>query len=1100
MTSNFRRPGRSGRARLWTLGALAAALVAAPGSSGATQSEAAAAAAPPGTATIVPIQVTGTTATRFNLVIMGDGYTEAEFPKFLQQVDKHLNTLWSIEPYKSYKSYMNVYAIEIVSADSGVDCDPNLNSGLKNTPLSMGFWGGCSASSVQRLISVNNTAATTYANMVAGTTSANRQILAIANSNTYGGAGGTFATASGGNALSALISPHELGHSLGGLQDEYDYLTRGVAGGTYSGGEPTSVHHTILTAAQMTAQQKKWYRWLGEPSESGGTIGVYQGGMYLRFGVWRPSQHSIMKTLGYYYDQIGREVMTRAISAKVSLTQANTATTSPIGADRVVWVETLHPVREQLAVTWTVDGVDVPNTNNSRNLDLATLGLAPGTHTLKMTVVDPTDFVRDPAIRASSALTQTRTWTVNTALTTTPVAVAPAFTSSTPTDKPVAANGVVFAEPTHPTSRVLDITWRLDGGVVSDPGNNRDLDLSRFGLTTGTHALTATVTDPADPGGASQTLTWSVDATEPTTSYTLSTPAATIASPGQPVAYYFNGPFTMKLTGTDDNPGFVVTEYRVDGDGWQNFYGWPTDSNAGMLFTEYGTNIDDLYYGKLGVPRAVAWDTPPSGQGRHTIEYRGKDEAGNVAAAQSFVVDLDMIAPVSTASLAPAAVGGWYSGPALTLAATDENSGVTTTMYAIDGGPFTVYSGPLSGFSDGPHSVQFFSTDLAGNVEATQTISFQVDSTAPSTTASLAPASPTGSNGWYLGAVPVTLAATDAGSGVASTMYSVDGGATATYAGPFTVTGDGAHAVQFWSVDNAGNVGVTQSVVVKVDLNNPTSSASISPVEQNGWYASPSVTLTGADGAGSGIAKLEYLLDSGSWTVYTGPVSGFSTGDHVIQYRATDVAGRVQATAGVLAFKADAVRPSVTVTAPADGAVYPLDKLVTAKFKCTDAQSGVGTCVGTVANGANLATGTIGSHAFTVTATDKAGNVTTVTNHYTVVYTWNGFFSPITNSSDSGLNLVHAGDLVKLGFSLNGNRGLSVGTVTSVAVACPSWAPHTVPAGGAGTTAGLSYGVASGHYTYGWQTSTTWAGSCRQFQLTLNDGTPAHTATFMFFA
>jgi hypothetical protein len=28
--------------------------------------------------------------------------------------------------------------------------------------------------------------------------------------------------------------------------------------------------------------------------------------------------------------------------------------------------------------------------------------------------------------------------------------------------------------------------------------------------------------------------------------------------------------------------------------------------------------------------------------------------------------------------------------------------------------------------------------------------------------------------------------------------------------------------------------------------------------------------------------------------------------------------------------------------------------------------------------------------------------------HYTIVYTWQGFFSPIANESSSGLNLVHA--------------------------------------------------------------------------------------------
>src|SRR5262249_46796332 len=144
-------------------------------------------------------------------------------------------------------------------------------------------------------------------------------------------------------------------------------------------------------------------------------------------------------------------------------------------------------------------------------------------------------------------------------------------------------------------------------------------------------------------------------------------------------------------------------------------------------------------------------------------------------------------------------------------------------------------------------------------------------------------------------------------------------------------------------------------------------------------------------------------------------------------------------------------------------------------------------------------TSTIGDHTLTVTATDKAGNVTTVNVTYTVVYTFNGFFSPITNTG-AGLNLVHAGDLIKIGFSLNGDRTLSIGTVTSTQVTCPSDTPHLVSAAAPGAPSGLSFGVSSGHYTYGWQTQASWAGQCRQFSLQLNDGTTAHTATFMLFA
>ncbi|HEY7018070.1 MAG TPA: PxKF domain-containing protein, partial [Gaiellaceae bacterium] len=145
---------------------------------------------------------------------------------------------------------------------------------------------------------------------------------------------------------------------------------------------------------------------------------------------------------------------------------------------------------------------------------------------------------------------------------------------------------------------------------------------------------------------------------------------------------------------------------------------------------------------------------------------------------------------------------------------------------------------------------------------------------------------------------------------------------------------------------------------------------------------------------------------------------------------------------------------------------------------------------------------TIGDHTFTVTATDKAGNTTTATHHYTVRYPFQGFFSPVSNSSDEELNLTHAGDLIRIGFGLGGDRGLDIfqaGFPTSTPVACPSWAAHLVNAAGPGATTGLSFSSASGHYVYGWQTSAAWAGTCREFQVVVKDGS-ARTATFLFFA
>nr|WP_082535039.1 M64 family metallopeptidase [Nonomuraea pusilla] len=607
-------------------------------------------AAEPGAATVVPVQVTGAPAKRFNLIVMGDGYTEAEQEKFRQDVDRHLNVMWSIEPFKSYRNYINVYRVDIVSGESGVSCDPGLDAPRRTTPLGMGFWGQCNPGSVQRLITMNNTAATRYANLVTGTSSGNRQILALANSSTYGGAGGSYATASGSNAMSALISPHELGHSLGGLQDEYDYYQRGVPGGAYAGPEPSSAHHSLLTEQQMGDQKKKWWRWLGEPSESGGPIGRYEGGLYHTSGVWRPSRHSMMKTLGYYFDQVSREVMVQRITAKTMVVHDSAPTDAPVGADRVLWVEPMRPVSHALTVTWSVDGKELPG--RAESLDLRTLGLAAGRHTVTATVSDPTEFVRDPAVRA--ALTRTRTWTVDTAVTTPPDGTATAIVSSTPTDRALGRDEVVYVETTHPAAVVPEVAWTVDGRAAGDGGS--DLDLGALDLAAGTHTVTAAL------GG--RTLTWTVDAAPPATAYELSEPLARSGD-----TYVYNGPFTMRLKSDDDRDGYVVSESRVDGDGWFNYFGWPTSSELPWTFSEEGTVIDSLVYGRL--PR-----------GRHTVEYRSIDAAGNAGEAGSFTVTTIAPPPACTRT-----VTGAHRG-ALTVA-----DGVTCLDGAEVTGPVTVRAG-----------------------------------------------------------------------------------------------------------------------------------------------------------------------------------------------------------------------------------------------------------------------------------------------------------------------------------------------------------------------------------------------------------------------
>ena len=76
-----------------------------------------------------------------------------------------------------------------------------------------------------------------------GVTGQNVQTLALANTYTYGGIGGTEATTSGGSPQGPLISLHELGHSLGQLADEYPYSSRDV---------PAALHRAPSQARSTT--------------------------------------------------------------------------------------------------------------------------------------------------------------------------------------------------------------------------------------------------------------------------------------------------------------------------------------------------------------------------------------------------------------------------------------------------------------------------------------------------------------------------------------------------------------------------------------------------------------------------------------------------------------------------------------------------------------------------------------------------------------------------------------------------------------------------------------------------------------------------------
>ena len=59
------------------------------------------------------------------------------------------------------------------------------------------------------------------------------------------------------------------------------------------------------------------------------------------------------------------------------------------------------------------------------------------------------------------------------------------------------------------------------------------------------------------------------------------------------------------------------------------------------------------------------------------------------------------------------------------------------------------------------------------------------------------------------------------------------------------------------------------------------------------------VVITADDGDGSGVDTIEYRIDAGDWTPYSGPITVDQAGEHTVEGRATDVAGNTSDPVGV---------------------------------------------------------------------------------------------------------------------------------------------------------------------------------------------------------
>ena len=303
-------------------------------------------------------------------------------------------------------------------------------------------------------------------------------------------------------------------------------------------------------------------------------------------------------------------------------------------------------------------------------------------------------------------------------------------------------------------SGVKDTWYRLDGGT---PVKATSLTTSAIG----THTLTSWSDDLAgnmetEPTPASFEVRVA-DLTSPVT--TAKVGGAVLDS-----SAWFKTSVQLTLEAIDPVPSPPLTSYyTLDGGGTQTY----------------------------STPVAI------SGEGAHPVTYWSQDGASNTEVTRSGLVRIDSIAPVTADDRA----ASYVSAATITLSPTDGGSGVGATRYSLDGGSYMVGT-VVHATGIGAHTLSYYTTDVAGNVEAPKSAPFAITAPPDST----APVTGSDTQTTYASVAAIHLTATDntGGSGVAHTYYRLDGGTTLEGI-VVTTNALGAHTLEFWSVDVAGN-------------------------------------------------------------------------------------------------------------------------------------------------------------------------------------------------------------------------------------------------------------------------------------------------------
>ncbi|HXU44506.1 MAG TPA: M64 family metallopeptidase, partial [Thermoanaerobaculia bacterium] len=167
--------------------------------------------APPGA--LLALEKHGDPADKVDFLILGDGYTAAERPKFEKDARRLMEMLFAQPPFKEHRADFNVWGLCPPAAESGIS-RPSTGIHRRN-PIGATY---DAFGSERYVLTFDN-----HAFREAAQFAPYDFVEILVNGNTYGGGGifGLYSTVAADSAWAPYVFVHEFGHHFAGLADEY---------------------------------------------------------------------------------------------------------------------------------------------------------------------------------------------------------------------------------------------------------------------------------------------------------------------------------------------------------------------------------------------------------------------------------------------------------------------------------------------------------------------------------------------------------------------------------------------------------------------------------------------------------------------------------------------------------------------------------------------------------------------------------------------------------------------------------------------------------------------------------------------------------------